>query len=84
MLAEDERLMANMLADPVRRVGRASEGPWPATGVQSEGRFDDPLATTVAMAFIGKFNQDRDQLAVVEQHQRVAVGAVGSDPYFVG
>ncbi len=36
------------------------------------------------MAFIGKFNQDCDKLAVIDKHQRVAVRAVCSQSYFIG
>lgn len=84
MAVQNERPLANMMADPVGRVIRASEGSWPATGIQSEGGLYDPLATLVAVAFIGELDEDRNQLAIVEQHQCVAVRAVGSEPNFIG
>lgn len=73
-----------MLADPFRRFVGGTKGSWSATGTQSEGALDNPLAASVAVAFIGKFYQNCDQLAIVQQNQGIVIGAVGSDAYLVG
>lgn len=56
-----------MLADPLCRVSGASEACGPTTGIQSKSGLYDPLATTVAVTFVGEFYQDCDKLAAVEQ-----------------
>ena len=84
MRSQIKRPLGNMLANPSGGCSGVGEWSRPAAGVKTEGCLDDPLATIIAMAFVSKFDQDRDQLSVVKQHQRVAVGAVRSDPYFIG
>jgi hypothetical protein len=76
--------MTDILADPVRGVVSLRKRAGPATGTQPKGGLDDPPPASLAMTFIGELDQNCDQLAIVEQHQRIFVGAVGSYTYLVG
>jgi len=75
--------LAKVVAHPDCCVRGGSEITRHALVPQPEGGFDRPLAALVAVARIGKFDQDCDELTAGKQKERVFVGAVRPDPYSV-
>jgi len=83
LVAQHKWFLANVIAHPDCCVRGGSEIIGYALMFQPEGRLDRPLAALLAVACIGKFDQDCDELAAGKQKERVFVGAVRPDPYSI-